>query len=71
MEVLELTKKRNKAKAYRVMIGKTQQEMAELFGISKQAYSAKERGISRFSDDEMLLFKSLVKEEVPDITIDS
>ena len=66
-----MTKKRNKAKAYRVMIGKTQQEMAELFGISKQANSAKERGICRFSDDEMLLFKSLVKEEVPDITIDS
>ena len=62
---------KRKIKAYRVMIGKTQQEMAELFGISKQAYSAKERGLSRFSDKEMVMFKKLVSEEVPDITIDS
>ena len=49
------------------MIGKTQQEMAEMFGISKQAYSQKERGHSRFTEKEMLEIKKLVSDEIPDI----
>jgi DNA-binding XRE family transcriptional regulator len=68
MEVFVLAK--SKVKAYRVMIGKTQQEMADLFGISKQAYSSKERGLSRFSEAEMLMIKKLVNKEMPIATID-
>jgi len=59
-----------KVKGYRAMLGKTQQEMAEMFGISKQAYSAKERGISRFSEEEMLTIKSMLRDIFPEITID-
>ena len=50
-------KQRTKVRGYRVMLGKTQKDMAELFEISKQAYSAKERGETRFSEKEMLSIK--------------
>ena len=62
--------KRTKVKRYRVMLGKTQQDMADMFGISKQAYSAKERGVSRFSDEEMITIKNMLLKLFPDITID-
>lgn len=62
--------KRTKVKGYRVMLGKTQQDMADMFGISKQAYSAKERGVSRFSDEEMITIKNMLLKLFPDITID-
>jgi len=68
---LSTTVKRTKVKGYRVMLGKTQQDMADMFGITKQAYSAKERGISRFSDEEMITIKNMLLQLFPDITIDS
>lgn len=52
------------------MLGKTQQEMAELFGISKQAYYAKEKGLTRFSDNEMITLKEMLQPLFPGITID-
>ena len=68
---MSTTVKRTKVKGYRVMLGKTQQDMADMFGITKQAYSAKERGISRFSDEEMITIKNMLLQLFPDITIDS
>lgn len=59
-----------KVKGYRVMLGKTQQEMADIFGISKQAYYAKEKGRSRFSEKEMIAIKEMLQTLFPDITID-
>lgn len=67
---MSTTVKRTKVKGYRVMLGKTQQDMADMFGITKQAYSAKERGISRFSDEEMITIKNMLLQLFPDITID-
>ena len=67
---MSTTVKRTKLKGYRVMLGKTQQDMADMFGITKQAYSAKERGISRFSDEEMITIKNMLLQLFPDITID-
>ena len=61
---------KTKVRGYRAMLGKTQQEMADLFNISKQAYSAKERGITRFSADEMITFKEMLQRLFPSITID-
>ena len=61
---------RTKLKGYRVMLGKSQDEMAKMFGITKQAYSAKERGISRFTDNEMITIKEMLKPIFPEITID-
>lgn len=59
-----------KVRGYRVMLGKTQNEMAEIFKISKQAYSAKERGETRFSEKEMLTIKEMLLPMFPGITID-
>ncbi|SFE36784.1 helix-turn-helix transcriptional regulator [Trichococcus pasteurii] len=61
---------KTKVRGYRVMLGKTQQEMADLFNISKQSYSAKERGVTRFSEDEMITLKEMLQGLFPGITID-
>lgn len=60
----------NKLKGYRVMIGLTQEAMADKLGITKQAYNLKELGKSQFKDRERLIIRDLVREIKPDITID-
>lgn len=59
-----------KIRGYRTMLGKTQKDMAEIFKISKQAYSAKERGKARFSNEEMITIKEMLLPMFPGITID-
>lgn len=59
-----------KIRGYRTMLGKTQKDMAEIFEISKQAYSAKERGNTRFSNEEMIMIKEMLLPMFPGITID-
>ena len=61
----------NKVKGLRVMLGKTQEDMAFVFNITKQAYSKKERGITQFSDKEKVIFKELVSVVAPDETVGS
>lgn len=61
---------KDKISGYRRMLGKTQAEMATMFGISTQAYSAKERGITQFKDTEKLLFKQQLLDLFPAITVD-
>lgn len=64
-------RKGNKIRTLRVSMGYTQKELAEMFGISNQAYSQKELGKIRFSKNEMLAFKLLVNNNVdPTATID-
>lgn len=65
-----MMKKLNKVAGYRAMLGLSQREIAELFGISKQAYSAKERGFTNFNKSEMIIFKNLLVEHIPGISID-
>ena len=60
----------SKLKGYRVMLGKTQRQMAEALSISLQSYNNKETGKTTFSDKERLKIKSMVAEIKPDITID-
>ncbi|MGV3174873.1 helix-turn-helix transcriptional regulator [Aerococcus suis] len=55
---------------YRKMLGLTQEEMASIFGISRQSYGLKESGKTPFNDREKIIFKQLVQEIMPDITID-
>ena len=50
--------------------GKTQKEMAEMFGISLQAYSRKERGLTPYSDTEKIMLKEFFSKDFPGITID-
>lgn len=60
----------NKIAGYRKMLGKTQTEMGKKFGISKQAYYKKEKGVVPFSDNEKLVFKKMLTPLFPNITID-
>lgn len=55
---------------YRKALGFTQKEMAAKFGISKQAYYRKEKGYVPFNDKEKLILKNMIKEILPEITID-
>ncbi|MGY0400711.1 helix-turn-helix transcriptional regulator [Carnobacterium jeotgali] len=57
-------------KGYRILTGYTQQDLANMFGVTKQAISQKERGVSRFSDKEMIVVRNLVREVIPNATID-
>ncbi|HFI0237745.1 TPA: helix-turn-helix transcriptional regulator [Streptococcus suis] len=59
-----------KLKGYRVMLGLTQKNMADKFGISLQSYNNKETGKTSFTDRERLIIRDLVREIKPDITID-
>lgn len=55
----------------RKAIGYTQKDMAEVFGISVQAYYRKEKGYTPFTDQEKVIFKDLVKPMFPLATVGS
>lgn len=61
---------KNRVKGYRCMLGLTQKDLAKLLDLSSQSISNKERGFTSFNDEEKILFRELVKEIIPDITID-
>ncbi len=67
---LERGKHMSKLRGYRVMLGLTQQQMADKLKISLQSYNNKELGKTSFNDRERLVIKSMVTEIKPDITID-
>lgn len=50
--------------------GLTQSDVAKKFGISLQAYSRKERGITPFTDSEKMLLKNLFIDDFPDVTME-
>ena len=60
----------SKLRGYRVMLGLTQQQIANKLGISLQSYNNKELGKTSFNDKERLAIKSMVAEIKPDIIID-
>lgn len=55
---------------YRTMLGKTQKDMADELGISRQAYYMKENGKTPFSDSEKIIIKKLIASVNPNATID-
>jgi putative transcriptional regulator len=57
-----------KIAGYRVMLGKTQKDMAKALGITPQAYSAKENGKRSFKDSEKIIIKNMVSVLFPSIT---
>ncbi|WP_343092436.1 helix-turn-helix transcriptional regulator [Streptococcus salivarius] len=59
-----------KLKGYRVMLGKTQRDMAKELNISVQSYNNKETGKTAFNDREKLAIKTMISEVKSDITID-
>ncbi|WP_312460594.1 XRE family transcriptional regulator [Proteiniclasticum sp.] len=60
----------SKVKGYRNFLGFSQERMGQQLGISKQAYNLKENGKTPFSDREKIIFKNLLQEVFPEITID-
>lgn len=60
----------NTLKSYRDAIGMTQAEAAKLLGISRQAYSEKERGKIPFKPREMVILKNKFLSVNSAITID-
>lgn len=60
----------NKIKGYRNYLNLTQKEMGEKLGISKQSYFNKESSKYNFTDEEKLIFKSLLIPYFPNITIE-
>lgn len=69
-KALERRKVMSKLRGYRVMLGLTQQQMANKLKISLQSYNNKELGKTPFNDKERLAIKSMIAEIKPDITID-
>lgn len=61
---------KTRVKGYRVMLGLTQKEMADVLGLSAQSYYLKENGRVKFTYDEMRIFRDRVQTIIPDVTID-
>ena len=61
----------NKLKRLRILAGYTQQQIADMFGITNVSYSRKELGYVPFKDTEKVMFMELIKETSPDETIES
>lgn len=61
---------KTRVKGYRVMLGLTQKEMADVLGISAQSYYLKETGQVRFTHDEMRVFRDKLRGILPEVTVD-
>lgn len=62
---------KKKVAGIRVALGYTQQEMANKFSISKQAYWNKENGKTPFNDKEKILFLKEARKVFPEVSIES
>ncbi|MCW6652570.1 transcriptional regulator [Aerococcaceae bacterium NML191292] len=65
-----MLKSLNKIAGYRAMLSLDQYEMANKLGITPQAYSKKERGLTAFNDEEKKTIKEMLLPHFPNITID-
>lgn len=63
-------KQMNKVKVLRLTSGMTQQDIADILGITRQAYSAKENGKYSFNDSEKKILKELFLKVDDGLTID-
>lgn len=62
---------KNKVAGYRTMLGLNQTQLGEHLGITKQAVSNKERGVSAFNDREKVAIKILINDSIdPNAKID-
>lgn len=60
----------NKIKGYRNMLNETQEDWANLLGVTKQAFSQKEIGIRNFKDNEKVIIQNHLKKRGIVKTID-
>ena len=56
-----------KLKEYRISKGYTQQEMADILGITQQSYSNKEVGKRGFNTKELLILQKVLGVNIEDI----
>lgn len=61
---------KNKVKGYRIMLGLTQQEVANKLNISISSYINKESGRTAFKDNEKMSFKDLLLPYFPNISLE-
>lgn len=64
-------KPKNKVRGYRNMVGLTQKDLGDKLGISTQAISQKEKGVTSFTDKEKIILLELFREVDKKLTIDS
>lgn len=56
--------------AYRKLLNLKQSELSKIIGISSTSYSKKETGKIPFTQVEMILITKILKEHIPEITMD-
>lgn len=54
---------------WRKALGYTQADMAKIFDVTVYTYFRKEKGYSPFTDEEKIVFRNLVNNVFPDITV--
>lgn len=59
-----------KLKGYRVMAGYTQEEIASVLHVSRQAYNMKENGVNGFSQKERHTIFDVLKQKLPELTFE-
>lgn len=60
----------NKIKGYRVMVGLTQDEMAQKIGVSLRAFQNKEQGTTNFTLEELKKIKGVLEEKGLSVLLD-
>ena len=56
-----------KVKEYREEKGYTQKRIAEILGISQQAYSKKEKGLRGFTVEELLILEEVLEASISEL----
>ncbi|EKB53733.1 helix-turn-helix transcriptional regulator [Falseniella ignava] len=60
----------NLVKGYRNMMNLTQEDVADVLGMTKQQYNPKELGRRPFNDKEKIILLNIFKQADPSLTID-
>lgn len=60
----------NKVKGFRVMVGMTQEEMANAIGVSVRTYTNKETGKSEFTISEFKLIKDTLNNKGLNVSLE-
>lgn len=61
----------NKIKGMRVLVGKSQKDMAKILNMSVSTYIKKENGYISFKDSEKIAFIEFIKKYFPIVTIEN
>lgn len=60
----------NKLKGYRNMVNATQEDFANLLGVTRQAYILKENGVISIKDKEKVKIRDYLRSKNIDVTIE-